>query len=105
MEHILKLEGSGLQTLHDIIFPKIADGHTLLFLGAGASVTDKKMFLSKQLMQLYSARTGVKLDTDDIIDFVDTLSADPSMNLHVYNIMPILRRYQRISLTAEDIWK
>lgn len=74
MEHILKLEGRRLETLHDVIFPKIANGQTILFLGAGASVTDKKMFLSKQIMQLYSAKKGIRLDTDDIIDFVDTLS-------------------------------
>ena len=74
MEHILKLEGTGLQTLHDVIFPAIANGQTILFLGAGASVTDKKMFLSKQIMELYSARKAIKLETDDIIDFVDTLS-------------------------------
>jgi hypothetical protein len=36
MEHILKLEGNGLQTLHDTLFPSIASGETILFLGAGA---------------------------------------------------------------------
>jgi hypothetical protein len=80
MEHILELEGNGLQALHEVVFPKIADRQTVLFLGAGASVTDKKMFLSDQIMKLYSAKEGIQLDTTDIIDFVDTLSSNPSFS-------------------------
>jgi predicted nucleic-acid-binding protein len=53
----------------------MADGRTILFLGAGASVTDKKKFLSKQIIELYSDKAGVLLDTEDITEFVDTLSS------------------------------
>ena len=80
MEHILKLEGSGLETLHNTIFPAIANGRTILFLGAGASVTDKRKFLSREIMELYSAKESISLDTNDIIDFVDTLSSDTSFS-------------------------
>jgi hypothetical protein len=72
LEHILKLEGSGLEALHNTAFPSIANGRTILFLGAGASVTDKKKFLSREIMELYSAKESISLETNDIIDFVDT---------------------------------
>jgi hypothetical protein len=64
LDHILKLEGAGLQALHDVVFPSIATGRTILFLGAGASVTDKKKFLSKELIDLYSVRKGINLETN-----------------------------------------
>jgi hypothetical protein len=80
LDHILKLDGVGLQALHDVVFPSIATGRTILFLGAGASVTDKKKFLSKELIDLYSVRKGINLETNDIIDFVDTLSSNPNFS-------------------------
>jgi hypothetical protein len=76
MEHILSLSGNDLQTLYDVIFPKIANRQTILFLGAGASVTDRNKFLSKEIMELYSAKARIQLDTNDIIDFVDALSSN-----------------------------
>lgn len=110
MEHILELEGRGLQTLYDVIFPKIANGQTILFLGAGASVTDKKMFLSKQIMQLYSATKGIQLDTDDIIDFVDTLSSDDNFNRNDFDqfvdaLLSKLKVTETHKIIASILWK
>ncbi|HEX5733360.1 MAG TPA: SIR2 family protein [Blastocatellia bacterium] len=79
MEHILKLEGEGLRILHESIFPKIASGETILFLGAGASVTDKT-FLGEEIIDLYSSRKGIEKYTTNLIEFVDTQSADPSFD-------------------------
>ena len=75
MNHILNLDNDALRVLHGEVFPKIGDGRTILFLGAGASVTDKKKFLSRQIIEFYSDKTGILLDTDDITEFVDTLSS------------------------------
>lgn len=74
MDHILKLDNAGIQTLQGEIFPKIADRETILFLGAGASATPDKQFLSSQIIDLYEARKNINLGIKDIVKFVDVLS-------------------------------
>lgn len=74
MDHILKLDEAGRQALHEEIFPKIADRETILFLGAGASVTDEKRFLSSDIIELYESKKNRSLGITDIVKFVDVLS-------------------------------
>ena len=59
------------------IFQKMRDGNTILFLGAGASVGEKK-YLSKELIELYEDKIGKKIDEKDITKWIDILSADTS---------------------------
>ena len=94
MEHILSLEGPDLQRLREMVFPSIADGETILFLGAGASVTDDKMYLSQQVMDLYSAKQRISLDTGNITEYVDTLSADPNFSRNEFDdfVVDLLKR-------------
>ncbi len=80
MNHILTLEGADLAYLHEVVFPSIASRNSILLLGAGSSVTDKQKFLSKEIIKLYSSKKGISLDTDDIIDFVDTLSSNENFS-------------------------
>jgi hypothetical protein len=77
MDHVLKLDESGMRTLREEIFPKIADRETILFLGAGASVTDEKRFLSSDIIELYEAKKSINLGIKDIVKFVDVLSELP----------------------------
>ncbi len=75
MKHILEMTTEEIEYLRQNVFSAIARGDAILFLGAGASVGDKK-FLSEQIMQYYADKIGIRLDTHDIVEFVDTLSAD-----------------------------
>ena len=79
MNHILSFEGEELRRLHEVVFPAMESGNTILFLGAGASVGEK-LYLSRQIMDLYGAKKGLSLDTEDIVDFVDTLSEHPNFD-------------------------
>lgn len=51
----------------------IANGNVLLFLGAGASVTNKKKYLSSNLIEYYRDIKNISYDppNGDIVDFVD----------------------------------
>ena len=75
MRHMLNMDRQDIEHLREVIFPAITRRDAILFLGAGASVSDKK-FLSQQLMEYYAAKKGFGLTTDDIVEFVDTLSED-----------------------------
>ena len=83
MNHILNLDKKGLQNLYEL-FHSIKSGNTILFLGAGASVTNKT-YLSKQLIDLYEAKISKKLDTDDIIEFVDILQSQSGFNRNQFD--------------------
>jgi len=74
MKHILNIEKQRSE-LHNV-FKKIHEGNTILFLGAGASVGEKK-YLSKEIIELYEEYLGKQLNENDITKFVDILSADP----------------------------
>jgi hypothetical protein len=110
MEHFLNLEGKDLSRLQSNIFPQISAGETILFLGAGASVTDEKKYLSSEIMEYYSDKKGIKLTTNDITDFVDTLSANKTFDRDEFDefVGEILKKL-RISETHRTIasigWK
>lgn len=53
------------------LFEEIRNGNVILFLGAGASVTDEKIYLSSQLIKYYRDIENISYDTEDIVDFVD----------------------------------
>jgi len=53
------------------LFSDIRDGKAVLFLGAGASVTDENKYLSEQLITYYRDERNISYDTKDIVKFVD----------------------------------
>lgn len=57
----------------ECLFKDISKGNVILFLGAGASVTDSKKYLSKQLIEYYRDIRNISYEpnNDDIVDFVD----------------------------------
>lgn len=73
--HLLDPTGKDSQFLSQI-FEKIFNKNAIAFLGAGASVTNKK-YLSQELIDLYQARISKDFGTTDIIKFVDILQATP----------------------------
>lgn len=77
MEHILDLEIQQNELFK--IFKNIQDSNTILFLGAGASVGEKK-YLSKELISLYEMELQKNLNESNISTFIDILSADESFN-------------------------
>ena len=74
MYHITDVQEEGNDALRRDIFPNIISGNTILFLGAGASITDDKKYLSRQLMDHHNAESGNSYQTDSIIEYVDVLS-------------------------------
>lgn len=77
MEHIIDLDNS--QKALENLFLKIIEGNVVLFLGAGASVTNKT-YLSKHLIDYYEAKTGISTGIENITEFVDVLSANNSFS-------------------------
>jgi len=77
MNHILDLD----KQTDDLfkIFAKIQEGNTILFLGAGASVGEKR-YLSKELIQYYEAYLGKSIDETNITRWIDILSADTTFD-------------------------
>lgn len=73
MEHILDIELQKDELFE--IFTKIRDSNTILFLGAGASVGERK-YLSAELIELYELHLGRSLNENNITNFIDILSAD-----------------------------
>ena len=80
MYHITDIQEKGNEILRRDIFPNIISGNTILFLGAGASITDEKVYLSSQLMDYHKAESGNSYQTDNIIDYVDVLSRNPQFD-------------------------
>lgn len=74
MKHILDIDEQKTELYE--IFSKIYEGNSILFLGAGASIGEKK-FLSKEIIELYEEYLGKQYNENDITKFVDILSADP----------------------------
>ncbi len=77
MNHILNLDNQAAE-LHEI-FKKLQSSNALLFLGAGASVTEKR-YLSKEIIELYESYLGKNIQEKNITRFVDILSADSSFS-------------------------
>lgn len=59
------------------VFKKIAEGNTILFLGAGASVTNEKKYLSQQIIEYYEDKVGKSYDIKDISQLLDILESTP----------------------------
>ena len=78
MKHLMEKSEENLSYLRDVIFPGIRDRNTILFLGAGASVGTKR-FLGQQIIDLYSDKLGIRLTVNNLVDFVDQLSANPDI--------------------------
>jgi hypothetical protein len=110
LDHILKLDEPGLRVLHEEIFPKIADRETILFLGAGVSVTDEKRFLSNDIIELYETKKQLDLGIKDIVKFVDVLSTLPSFDRkefddEVYEYLRKLNHTETHRIIAGTYWK
>jgi hypothetical protein len=73
MNHILDLDRQTEELFK--VFAKIQEGNTILFLGAGASVGEKK-YLSKELIDYYEAYLGKSINETNITRWIDILSAD-----------------------------
>jgi len=84
MEHILDDSPSNIKFLEENIFPNIYRGEVILFLGAGASVTNKK-YLSIDIIKYYQDKLGIDLDTKDLIEFMDLLSARPDFDRNEFD--------------------
>jgi hypothetical protein len=93
MEHILDL-GKHNERLFDL-FKKIAKGNSILFLGAGASIGEKR-YLSKDIIDYYESFLGRNLNEPDITKFVDMLSADPSFERNHFDneVYKMLDKYK-----------
>ncbi|QJB38785.1 SIR2 family protein [Chitinophaga oryzae] len=77
MEHILDIANQQDQLF--ALFKKLQESNTILLLGAGASVTEKK-YLSNEVIQYYQAEIGKDLNEPDVTKFVDLLSADDTFS-------------------------
>jgi hypothetical protein len=77
MNHIIDLDQQSTQL--NSIFQNINEGNTILFLGAGASVGEKR-YLSKEIIEYYQDYLGKNYDEPNITKFVDILSADSNFN-------------------------
>lgn len=73
MNHILELTEENISYLESI-FETINKGNTILILGAGASVGDKK-YLSQEIIDYYEAKKGITFNISDIKEFVDVLES------------------------------
>ncbi len=72
MNHILNLDYTRNETLEKL-FESISVGNTILFLGAGASVSKEKSFLSKDIIEFYEDKKQISWGIPDITEFVDAL--------------------------------
>ncbi|HRP91038.1 MAG TPA: hypothetical protein PKX92_13485, partial [Edaphocola sp.] len=77
MEHILDIEKQ--EEALNAIFLKIKESNTILFLGAGASVGEKR-YLSKELIEYYESKISKKLNEPNITKWLDILSADDNFS-------------------------
>ena len=80
MNHILSFDNAALTLLKDTLFPSIASGNSILFLGAGASVTERHQFLGRHIIDYYRAHKSFDLDTENLTEFVDILSDNPTFD-------------------------
>lgn len=75
--HLLDPFGSDYGKLSDI-FQQIFNKNAVSFLGAGASISNRKL-LSKDIIELYEGKINKKFGTTDIIKFVDILQSTPGL--------------------------
>lgn len=93
MQHILDLNKQRNQLVQ--LYAELAKGNTILFLGAGASVGEKR-YLSKEIIAYHEERVGKSYGLSDITKFVDVLSSDPGFNRDRFDeeVEGMLRKYQ-----------
>ncbi|MCF6333315.1 MAG: hypothetical protein L3J11_08520 [Draconibacterium sp.] len=93
MNHILDLDNQKTE-LH-LIFEKIFNGNSILFLGAGASVGEKR-YLSSEVIEYYESYLGYSLSENNITKFVDILSADSNFDRNHFDaeVEKMLRKYE-----------
>lgn len=80
MDHLLLDDETLEKYLTQELFPAIKNGDVTLFLGAGASVTNDKIFLGQQIIEYYEDKLGIIVGTTDLIEFMDIISAMPSFS-------------------------
>lgn len=93
MNHILDLDNQKNE-LH-LIFENIFNGNSILFLGAGASVGEKR-YLSSEVIEYYESYLGYSLSENNITKFVDILSADSDFDRNHFDseVEKMLRKYE-----------
>lgn len=109
MKHILTLEGEDLANLENL-FEKIYNRNMLLILGAGASVTDDKRYLSQQLIDYYEAKKNISLGTRDIVEFVDIIEKSNHLSRrefdqYVYDLLSSLKVTETHKIIASIPWR
>ena len=97
------------ELLETTIFPKIAEGKAILFLGAGASITEYK-YLSQQIIDYYSNHISVDFGTDNIVEFVDSLIANENysrsdFDRFVFGLVDKLQPTETHRIIARILWK
>lgn len=95
MKHILDVDEQK-DELHEI-FEQLREGNSILFLGAGASVGEKR-YLSKEVIQYYDEYLGKSMNEPNITKFVDMLSADPSFDRGHFD-QEVERMLRKLTLT------
>jgi len=79
MEHFLELDSRFENFLNTELFPSIFRGEVILFLGAGASITDKR-FLGIDTVEYYQDKLGFDAETKDLIEFMDMVESMHNFN-------------------------
>jgi len=107
MDHILDVKKQK-DELHDI-FKKMRDSNTILFLGAGASVGEKK-YLSKEVIELYESYLRRSIHENDITKFIDILSTDEKFSRShfdnfVVNMLQKLKVTEAHKILATIPWR
>lgn len=95
MNHILNIE-SQKDALH-ALFKEIQEQNTILFLGAGASVTEKR-YLSSDIIQYYEQYLNKNLQENNITKWLDILSAAPFFNRNHFD-GEVVKMLQKLKVT------
>jgi len=86
--------------VNEKLFTEITKGNVILFLGAGASVTSDKIYLSKHLIEYYRDMKGISYEAEggDIVDFVDKVFSVDTFDRDDfdYNIAEWLRKKLKV---------
>jgi len=92
MNHILDIEKQNEEL--EKLFETISLGNSILFLGAGASIGEKR-YLSKEIIEYYEEYLGYKLGVNNITKFVDILSAEPRFDRNHFDheVEKMLQKY------------
>ncbi len=95
MEHILDLKKQ--EHLLIPIFEKMRDKNTILFLGAGASVGEKK-YLSKEIISYYESYLGKRLNEPNITKFLDVLTLQTYFSRNHFD-SEVVKKLEKLTVT------